>query len=634
MCIMFTMAFYPDNHGLEDDLDSITLQELGPMNSSPYVRISLDVPPETATSVEREQRRRQREAERQREIERQKQAAKKRQAAAQQRPRTPDPSLHVIIERASEDLPPDDHGYDAPTYRGYDSAPIPEPTVRQPSTSERTKPEGHSRGKAEASERSASFPRIPDNMVYQVDEPEPSAPPSVVLPNGGWGSQRSHYPGMTPSPSSPYGYDGFRPQAVSTDIPLYFNSSNGSSGTAERRPKIEPLGAHTTRESASGVIKRPWSESAFNDHAAFASHQTGAPTVPTPSAPAGQVAASPNAQPTPPQRQAPTTPTVTLNGFNRQTPSSQPTQSLDRGRVEQRPFNMGEDPYAAPRGMGSWKRNAAEAVRREQANNPRPVGTGTVNIQMNPAAAPPNASEGGNLHLSRESLNSMGVNLPPQRQSTVRTFSTPLIEDNALKESVMFEEPPISIADGLKSADSRRKRRRGIIIAVVVVILAAAALFGALLYTGTISLNGFGASSSAHTSAGTPGSASHGAAANSASSSSSSRSSSASDQSGTVIYEYTATTSDGVSYKVNDTVTYDAEGKCQSTTMKLEFPDEAACNDFLANLERDYGSAYRLDTQSGTTATVTIDISALKFDREEYEDALRYSVEELTVLKK
>lgn len=118
------------------------------------------------------------------------------------------------------------------------------------------------------------------------------------------------------------------------------------------------------------------------------------------------------------------------------------------------------------------------------------------------------------------------------------------------------------------------------------------------------------------------------------SSSASSRSSSDADQSGSVIYEYTATSSDGVAYTVNDTVTFNSEGKCQTTHMVLGFPNEEACSQFLEDLQRDYGSAYSLDSQDGANATVTIDISSLKFDREEYEDALRYSVEDLTVLKK
>lgn len=626
------MAFYPDNHGIEDDPDSITLQELEPMTSSPYVRISLDVPPESAASVEREQRRRQREADRQREMERQKQqAAQKRKAAAQQRPRTPDPSLHVIIERAPDEASYDDARYgDVPYRRGYDSAPIPETNARTtPIASDRASSEARPRQSSASNERSASFPRIPDGMVYQVDEPEPSAPPSVVLPNGGWGAQRSRYPGMSSgrSSSTSYGYEGFRPHAVSSDIPMYFNSANGASDMGERRPKIEPLGASAAREASSGVIKRPWSESAFKDHASYAANAASASSA----APAQASAAAPT-QPVPVSRPAPSTPTVTLNGLARAT-ASPGVQGVDRGRVEQRPFNVTDDPYAAPRGMGSWKRNAAEAMRREQSGNPRTPGNGTVNIQMNPA--PIGTSEAGNLHVSRESLNSMGVNLPPQRQSSMRTFSTPLIEENALKESVMFEEPPVSIADELKTADRRRKRRRNIIIGAIALIVVAACVIGALLYTGTITPETFMPSSSSRTSAGTPGGLSSGSTSNGGGTSSgTSRSSSASDQSGTVIYEYTATTSDGVAYQVNDTVTYDVEGKCQHTTMKLEFPDEATCADFLANLERDYGSAYQLDSQSGASATVTIDISSLKFDREEYEDALRYSVEELTVLKK
>lgn len=601
---MSAMAYYPDNYDSDNDQDSITLQELEPLDSSPYVRISLDTSGDGLSSAERDKRRRQREADRQREAERQKKAAKRRKADAQQKPQQPEPSLHVIIERAPEEPSYEDR-YEPAPYDRYDRAPSARTaSPREESSYERSEPSMAGR------QQQASFPRIPDSMVYRVDEPEPSAPPSVVLPSGGWsspGGARGGYPGMP----SAGGSSGFRSQAASGDIPMYFDKSQ-TGAFGDRRPKIEPLGA-STREASGAFIKRPWSESAFNEHA-------------TPAHPAqSQPARSSTSQPLPnPAQGAPQSPTVTIGGFGQPSPSR-----AVPGQLEQRPFGAPDDPYAQPRGMGSWKRNAAEAVRREQTNNPRIAQSGTVNIKMAPQPVP--TADAGNISISHDSLNKMGVAMP-QRQPGLRPYGAPIPEDPPIKESAMFEEPPVSIADGMKTADSKRKRRRAIIIAIVAVLVAAAAAVGVLAYTGIIDLGGIVASQSGQQDS--SGSASQRGSASGGTPMSSSRSSSASDQSGTVIYEYTATTSDGVAYNVNDTVTYDGEGKCQSTTMKLEFPDESSCADFLANLERDYGSDYKLDAQNGATATVTINIGSLKFDREQYEDALRYSVEELTVLKK
>ncbi len=68
--------------------------------------------------------------------------------------------------------------------------------------------------------------------------------------------------------------------------------------------------------------------------------------------------------------------------------------------------------------------------------------------------------------------------------------------------------------------------------------------------------------------------------------------------------------------------------------MDMTFPDEASATAFVSNLARDYGSNFTLDQQNGANAVVTIDNSGLHLDRDEYENALRYSVDDLVILKK
>ena len=205
----------------------------------------------------------------------------------------------------------------------------------------------------------------------------------------------------------------------------------------------------------------------------------------------------------------------------------------------------------------------------------------------------------------------------------------------------MFEEPPVSLVEGMKSAEGAHKRRRhGLVVGLLITVIAllVAVICFLLFAPNSIGLkNIFSGESGTQSSAVSSASSSSTQSSSAGSSSSSSRSSSSSSSanlSGTVIYEYTAFTSSNVEYKVHDTVTYGSDGKCLSTEMQLQFPDAEAADAFLANLSRDYGSAYTLDSSDGANATVTIDISSLKMDREEYEDALRYSVEDLVILKK
>lgn len=68
--------------------------------------------------------------------------------------------------------------------------------------------------------------------------------------------------------------------------------------------------------------------------------------------------------------------------------------------------------------------------------------------------------------------------------------------------------------------------------------------------------------------------------------------------------------------------------------MAMQFPTEEAAKDFTDSLARDLGAKYTLDSLNGANATVTVDNSGLGLDRQSYENALRYSVDDLVILKK
>lgn len=610
------MADYLDNYDLDEDPNSIKLRESGPLNSSPYVRIVLDNS-DNSTPSDEEKLRRQRELERRAQLERraaeaerQKKARKKQRKQEKPEKRAPEPSLRVIIEKEPEPDPFDEYAYDDDLYDSFEQnfEPVDERAASKAdakrSASEHSEALRASRRVGDVRASSLSeLERSPvqsfdKNRMYRIDEPELTAPPSVVLPS---------------------------------------SRTEERSNRIDRPSKIVPIQTSNRVEDNSGFIKRPWSEAAFNDHASNTQKSASA---------------------------------VSSQGVQQQRTSGSRTS---QGKIESRPFPSSAqtqtrpvpqvaaqagDAYSSNLGMGSWKRNAAETAMREQTPKISQQ-SGTVNIKLTPVSstvdprrtqtrsqnvansanmANINAAAGaanfnaGNLNVSRDALNRMGAPLASAQRTPVSTMgSSPLIDPKAATESIMFEEPPVSIADGMKNADKRRRRRRSIIIVIVVLIVAAIGGAVFLSASGIVDFQHMFSSSSSSSSS-----------AQSSAQSSSSRSSSASasssqaaqDLSGTVIYEYTATTSDGVSYKVNDTVAYNSEGLCQTTTMQLQFPDEASCAAFLENLQRDYGSDYRLNSQDGAGASVTINISSLEFDRDQYEDALRYSVEDLMVLKK
>lgn len=214
----------------------------------------------------------------------------------------------------------------------------------------------------------------------------------------------------------------------------------------------------------------------------------------------------------------------------------------------------------------------------------------------------------------------------------------PLLDAKAIEESPMFDKPPVSIEEGMRKSTSGRKTRRRVLVAFLVVLVLAGGGAGAYvalsnqgvvpqisIETKTVPVTPQGSSSQA---------ASSSSASSAGGSSSASSGTGSGDLSGTVVYQYSANTASGVQYKVEETVSFQANGDCQSSTMNMTFPDAASAKTFTDNLARDYGSSFKLDSLNGENAVVTIDNSGLHLSRDEYENALRYSVSDLVVLGK
>lgn len=205
------------------------------------------------------------------------------------------------------------------------------------------------------------------------------------------------------------------------------------------------------------------------------------------------------------------------------------------------------------------------------------------------------------------------------------------------EEPSLFDQPPVPITEGMRTADSSHKKlRRVIIILIIVLLLGGGGTVGYLIYSGAIHPEDIVPTITIEVPAEDGDSSAGGDASGSSQggSNAGSDASTAAGDAGSVVYQYTALTSDGTAYTVEETATFSEEGYCEFTTMKMKFPDAEKAKAFTDNLARDYGSSFTLDSLDGANATVTIDNSSLKLDRERYEESLRYSVEDLVILKK
>lgn len=106
------------------------------------------------------------------------------------------------------------------------------------------------------------------------------------------------------------------------------------------------------------------------------------------------------------------------------------------------------------------------------------------------------------------------------------------------------------------------------------------------------------------------------------------------DLSGTVVYRYTTPDASGEERTTTETVAFGQDGLCVTSTLEVTLSDADAVEEFLSELERDYGPSYREGEAQGSNARVVLDVSANKLDRERYEDELRVSVEDLAIVKK
>lgn len=216
--------------------------------------------------------------------------------------------------------------------------------------------------------------------------------------------------------------------------------------------------------------------------------------------------------------------------------------------------------------------------------------------------------------------------------------------DGGREESPMFDERPQSIADNMKEVQQRHSRLMRIKIALGIVgalLLVALALAVAVQCSGPSDATDF-APHAQTTSSTAPDAADRqqsqparnekpdegeGAGQSAAPQQTE-------DKSGTVVYRYVTTDSAGDGHTVTETVSFAASGLCETSTMDVEFADGEGAQAFAEGLRRDYGSAARTVDVDGATVHAEIDVSSNGLDREAYEDALRESVRDLSIVKK
>lgn len=257
----------------------------------------------------------------------------------------------------------------------------------------------------------------------------------------------------------------------------------------------------------------------------------------------------------------------------------------------------------------------------------------------------------------RHGLNEQQATLPVREQA--KRASNPQRDLNdAAKESPMFEERPQSIAEGMREGQREHYRfvRIKIACAAAGLLLLVALVLGAIASLAMQHDAGEGAQDEAQTTS-TTGTSSparpeaessvsdkpSGSGSNSSekptdkpssNASSSTTKPSTEDRSGTVAYRYVAEDDTEGDRTVTETVEFGKDGLCEKSLMEVEFASNEAAEAFAAGIRRDYGSAALSVEVDGTRVRAEIDASSNGLDREAYEDALRDSVRDLTILKK
>ena len=198
---------------------------------------------------------------------------------------------------------------------------------------------------------------------------------------------------------------------------------------------------------------------------------------------------------------------------------------------------------------------------------------------------------------------------------------------------------------------SHRKFRKLMIAAIIVLAVLATGVIGLVIATatGAVEIPGIGGASSHASSASSASSVASSSSSSSSASGSSSASSggsaaSSSDASaggtggeggsslaGDVQFYYSLTTAEGEHPTVHETVTFNEQGLCTKSVLRATFDSQAAASAFVTRVERDYGRAYLGGSVDGTTGTVEVNMTSSRLTRQEYENALRTTVQDLRV---
>ncbi|MEF9925776.1 MAG: hypothetical protein RR757_04495 [Raoultibacter sp.] len=187
-------------------------------------------------------------------------------------------------------------------------------------------------------------------------------------------------------------------------------------------------------------------------------------------------------------------------------------------------------------------------------------------------------------------------------------------------------DPFAPLAATLQEAQKKRDRRKRLLI-IFGVAIAFAVLVGLGIFAGyLVSTSGDEAApEQTHASAAKP-SAPSGATPDT--------SPSKKDQSGVVVYSYEEKDAAGVTHAVTETVAFDQEGQCTTSTREAACADAAAAEAYCAAAKQSFAAAYREGVVEGSKAKVKVDVSTKKLDREQYEDLLRKTVSALSIVKK
>lgn len=260
--------------------------------------------------------------------------------------------------------------------------------------------------------------------------------------------------------------------------------------------------------------------------------------------------------------------------------------------------------------MEEDRRRSVEAARRREMEEHRRRSVEEARRREQEAARRASAQKNRALKPSPK----MQPNKPDMRKAAGKQPGFP--------QAAFMNQRGATMKEGMAGVDSAHKRNS--LTSVILIVAACLVVAGLIFLLIFFALSGDDSHSTSGTSSST-------GTMQSSSSSASSNSSTVTD--GDVIYKYIAATNAGVPYTVWETVTFGEDGKCISSTLDMTFPDAESAKAFTESLARGQKDTFTLDELDGEHAVVTIDNHELGLDSSAYENALRYSVSDLEVIR-